>query len=217
MPGRPLSSIRQIDPAAHYPEAAQCINCHNPHAPKIEPLGQKVAFDAKAAAASAATCAGCHGANGAAINPVWPNLAGQNEAYIARALGSFKTGARKDATMSPMAEAVANEDVHNLAAYFSSMSCRAPAGRGDGNAAAGRELAKQCVACHGAAGRPVNTSWPKLAGQNPDYLASALGAFKRGERTNPFMSPVAQNLSDADIANLASHFASLACGASSSQ
>jgi cytochrome c553 len=55
-----------------------------------------------------------------------------------------------------------------------------------------------------------------LAGQNPDYLAGALGAFKRGERSDPFMSPVAQGLSDANISDLATHFAGLACGASSS-
>jgi cytochrome c553 len=183
----------------------------------IQPVGAKVTFDAKAASASAATCAGCHGAGGTAINDAWPNLAGQNAAYIARSLGSFKTGARKDATMSPMASSVADEDVQNLANYFSSLSCRAPSKRGEGNAAAGRELAKACTACHGESGRPVNTAWPKLAGQNPDYLAGALGAFKRGDRSDPFMSPVAQALSDTDIANLATHFAGLACAAATPQ
>ena len=213
MAGRPLTSVRQIDSGAHHAEATQCISCHNPHAPKLLVAGQKTVFDAKAANASAATCAGCHGANGMAINDAWPNLAGQNAAYIARALGSFKTGARKEATMSPMAQSVADGDVQNLAAYFSSLSCRAPAKLGTGNAAAGRELAKQCNACHGDTGRPVNPAWPKLAGQNADYLSAALGAFKRGERSNVYMSPVVQNLSDADVANLATHYAGLACAA----
>lgn len=216
MAGRPQTSIRQVDSSQHHAGAAQCIACHNPHAPTIVPVGTKAHFDAKLAAASAATCAGCHGANGIAINDGWPNLAGQNAAYITRSLGSFKTGARKDATMSPMAEAVANDDVPTLAAYFSSLSCRAPSKRGTGNAAAGRVLAKTCAACHGENGQPVNTAWPKLTGQNADYLTTALGAFKRGERNDPFMSPVAQSLSDADIANLATHFASLACGTNSS-
>jgi cytochrome c553 len=216
MAGRPLTSIRQIDSSAHHANASQCISCHNPHAPVILAAGFKPSVDAKAAAASAATCAACHGANGVAINDSWPNLAGQNSAFILRSIGSFKTGARKDANMSPMAEAVADGDVQVLAAYFSSMPCHAPSKRGAGNSVAGRELAKACTACHGENGRPVNTAWPRLAGQNPDYLAGALGAFKRGERSDPFMSPVAQGLSDANISDLATHFAGLACGASSS-
>jgi cytochrome c553 len=213
MPGRPLTSIRQIDPAAHHSAATQCISCHNPHSPVIVAANVKASFDPKAATAAAATCAGCHGADGMAINDAWPNLAGQNPAYILRSLGSFKTGARKDATMSPMADAIADSDVPVLAAYFSSLSCRAPSKRGTGNAGAGHELAKICATCHGENGRPVNAAWPKLAGQNPDYLAAALGAFKSGERQDPFMSPVAQALTDAQISDLASYFSRLPCAA----
>jgi cytochrome c553 len=213
MAGRPTTSIRQIDSASHHASATQCIACHNPHAPVIQAAGTRPAFDPHAAAAASATCAGCHGGDGVAINDAWPNLAGQNAAYIARSLGSFKTGARKDPTMSPMAESVADSDVPVLAAYFSSLSCRGPGKRGTGNVAAGRDAAQACSACHGEGGRPVNTSWPRLAGQNADYLASALGAFKRGERGDPFMTPVAQALSDAQIANVSSYFASLACNA----
>ncbi|SPE30338.1 exported hypothetical protein [Burkholderiales bacterium] len=215
MPGRPSSSVRQIDPGQHYPSATQCIACHNPHAPKIEAAAARPVFDRKAAVASAAVCAGCHGESGTAANEIWPNLAGQNAAYLARSLGAFKTGARTDATMAPMAQAVADDDVPNLAAYFSSLSCGASGRRGSGDAAAGKVLAKQCTACHGESGRPVNTSWPRLAGQNPGYLANALTAFREGQRSDPFMSPVAHGLSDADIANLATYFAALSCGATS--
>jgi cytochrome c553 len=213
MPGRPTTSIRQIDPASHHADAGQCIACHNPHAPKL-PAGD-VASAAKAAPDAAATCAGCHGADGKSVNDAWPNLAGQNAAYIARSLGTFKTGLRKDASMSPMADTVADADVPALAAYFSRLSCKAPNQRGSGNAAKGHVLAAKCAACHGDGGRPVNNAWPKLAGQNPDYLAAALGAFKRGERSNAFMSPVVQDLTDPEINDLASYYASLSCGGAS--
>jgi cytochrome c553 len=116
MPGRPTTSIRQIDLRKHYPDAGQCIACHNPHAPKL--VAGPAAFDHKAAADGAATCAACHGANGVATNEAWPNLAGQNTAYLARALGSFKTGARTNETMAPMAQTVDDANVANLAAYF---------------------------------------------------------------------------------------------------
>jgi cytochrome c553 len=213
MPGRPLSSIRQVDSTQHYATASQCIACHNPHAPKIEPAPQKASFDAKAAASSATVCAACHGADGHATNEAWPNLAGQNAAYIARALGSFKTGARKEPTMAPMAQSLPDEDVRNVAEYFSAMRCTAPSGKPVGNATAGRQLARQCTACHGETGHPVNPAWPRLAGQNPAYLASALSAFKSGQRPDAFMAPVARGLSDADISDVASYFASLNCSA----
>ena len=211
MPGRP-SVIRQVDVSQHYP-SAQCIRCHNPHDPKIGPPAPHTPAAQHAAASNAAACAACHGANGMATSEIWPNLAGQNRAYLERALGSFKTGARKEPTMSPMAQAVADEDVPGLAAYFSAMACRTPAGKhGSGNAAAGKLLAQQCVSCHGETGRPVNNAWPRLSGQNAAYLTSALGAFRDGTRSNVFMSEAARKLSDADISNLATYFAGLNCG-----
>jgi cytochrome c553 len=211
MPGRPLTSVRQVDSSTHYP-SPQCISCHNPHSPKIAPSPKPASADLKEASANAAVCAACHGANGMAANDVWPNLAGQNPAYLARALGAFKTGTRKEPTMAPMAQTVPDDGVAKLAAYFGALACRAaPGRRGDGDAALGAKLAKQCAACHGGAGGPVNAAWPRLAGQNPGYLSTALKAFKDGSRDNPFMSPVARGLSDADISNLATHYASLGC------
>lgn len=215
MPGRPVSSIRQIDPERHHPASDQCIACHDPHAPKIAPPGIHASFDRNAIAASVAACAGCHGENGNSGNDAFPSLAGQNAAYIARALGSFKTGARQNDTMAPMASVVADDDVPAVAAFFSSRECRAPGRHGPGNASAGGVLARQCTACHGDAGRPVNTSWPRLAGQNATYLAGALTAFRQGQRSDPFMSPVARTLSDSDITNLATYFAGMNCGANS--
>ena len=211
MPGRP-DSIRQVDVSQHHP-SGQCISCHNPHAPKIGTAIPVTPAALHAAASNAAACAACHGANGMATSDIWPNLAGQNAAYIARSLGAFKTGGRVEPTMSPMAQAVADEDVPALAAYFAAMSCRTPTGKhGSGNAAAGKTLAKQCAACHGENGRPVNSAWPRLSGQNAAYLVSAITAFRDGQRKNPFMSEAARGLGDNDIANLASYFAGLPCG-----
>jgi cytochrome c553 len=215
MPGRPTSSIRQIDLREHHPDAGQCIACHNPHAPKL-PGTSTVAIDHKSAADAAATCAACHGANGIATNEAWPNLAGQNAAYIARSLGSFKTGARTNETMAPMAQTVDDGNVATLAAYFSGLPCRsAGSGHGKGNAAQGKIVAQQCITCHGTGGRPVNVAWPSLAGQNPAYLEATLTAFKQGQRANTYMTPAASALSPQDIANVAAYFAALNCSARS--
>ncbi len=74
---------------------------------------------------TAATCAGCHGSNGIGISEEFPNLAGQKQGYILKQLKAFKTGTRKDPTMSTMAAALSENDMQNLAAYFSSLSTTA--------------------------------------------------------------------------------------------
>jgi len=77
--------------------------------------------DAAAGKAKAAMCAGCHGANGISSNNMWPNLAGQKEAYLVKQLKAFRDGTRKDPTMSSMAKPLSDADIANLAAYFSSL------------------------------------------------------------------------------------------------
>ena len=79
------------------------------------------AGDAAAGKAKAATCAGCHGANGISSNPLWPNLAGQKDAYLVKQMKAFRDGSRNDPMMSPMAKPLSDADIDNLAAYFSSL------------------------------------------------------------------------------------------------
>ncbi|MCJ8319431.1 MAG: cytochrome c [Colwellia sp.] len=79
------------------------------------------AGDAAAGKAKAGMCAACHGAAGISAIPMYPNLAGQKEAYLAKQLKDFKSGARKDPVMAPMAMALNDEDVANIAAYYASL------------------------------------------------------------------------------------------------
>jgi len=210
MPGRPRAQP-QIDVARHAGDQ-QCIACHNPHSPKIVAAAAKVAGDAAAGKKSAGACAGCHGTQGISASDTWPNLAGQNAAYLAKILGAYKSGDQKDMVMTPMAQGLGDADVQNLAAHFGGLSCAAA--RNESNAAdvaAGKALAKNCAACHGETGVATNPAWPKLAGQKAGYLANALKAFRAGLRRDPTMAGVARGLSDADIANLAAHFAAQSC------
>lgn len=77
--------------------------------------------DAAAGKAKSATCAGCHGAAGISANPLWPNLAGQKDAYMVKQMKAFRDGTRSDPMMSPMAKPLSDADIDNLAAYFSSL------------------------------------------------------------------------------------------------
>lgn len=82
-----------------------------------------------------------------------------------------------------------------------------------GSAEAGKARAITCTACHGAEGNSANPLWPNIAGQNANYVAAQLKAFKNGERTDPLMGPQALTLSDQDINDLAVYFESLPAAA----
>lgn len=79
------------------------------------------AADIAAGKAKSVTCTACHGANGVSAIPMYPNLAGQKEQYILKQLKDFKSGARKDPVMAPMAAPLSEEDMANLAAYYASL------------------------------------------------------------------------------------------------
>ena len=78
-----------------------------------------------------------------------------------------------------------------------------------GDAAAGKQKAAVCAACHGANGISTSPQFPNLAGQKQEYLILQLKAFRDGQRKNPTMSPMAAGLSDQDIDNLTAYFSSL--------
>lgn len=80
-----------------------------------------LADDVAAGKAKSASCAGCHGAEGISNNPLWPNLAGQQRGYLVKQLKAFRDGSRSDPMMSPMARPLSDEDIANLAAWYSSL------------------------------------------------------------------------------------------------
>lgn len=175
------------------------------------------AGDAGVGHAKAAACAACHGEDGNSVNPEWPKLAGQGEAYIIKQLTEFKAGGRVNATMNGMAAPLSPQDMADVAAYFSSQK-RKPGGankdlvtqgeklyRG-GNSASG---ASACQGCHGpsGAGNPA-AKFPSLSGQQATYVANQLKSFKDGARANDpnkMMQMVAAKLSDAEIKAVADY------------
>ncbi len=75
-----------------------------------------------------------------------------------------------------------------------------------GNPAAGKEKSKACVACHGADGNSASADFPKLAGQNYDYLVRAMQDYKSGARKNAVMAPMGANLTLRDMQDLAAFY-----------
>ena len=86
-------------------------------------LNSSIGFagDATAGKTKAASCAACHGPAGVSSNDIWPNLAGQKNGYLVAQMKAFRDGQRKNPMMSPMAAALSDTDIDNLAAYYSSL------------------------------------------------------------------------------------------------
>jgi len=178
----------------------------------------QAAGDVAAGKAKSATCIACHGPNGnSPTNPVWPKLAGQHPAYIVKQLTEFKAGARKDNLMAPMAAPLSDQDMQNLAAYFSDQKQSAGSAAAD-KVALGEKIYRAgnldtgvaaCMACHGPTGignAPAN--FPRISGQHAAYLEKSLKDFRAGARSNDvgsMMRGVAAKLTDAEIAAVAQY------------
>ena len=184
--------------------------------------GVQAAGNADEGKKQSAVCAGCHGPDGnSGINPVWPKLAGQHPAYIEKQLKDFKSGARKNDLMSPMAAPLTDQAMADLAAYFSSQTRNIGAAAADqvkagekiyraGNADTG---VAACMACHGptGAGNPLAV-FPSLSGQNAAYVEKTLKDFRSGARSNDtagMMQGVVQRMTDAEIAAVAQYIQGL--------
>ena len=177
--------------------------------------------DAAAGKAASATCAACHGADGKAILPEYPNLAGQHASYIAKQLTDYRDGNRQNALMSPMAAALTDQAILDLAAYYSSMPEISGVASED-NLELGQNLFRggvtsagiaSCTGCHGpaGAGNPA-AAYPSLVGQNKAYMIAQLKMFRSGERNNDpneMMRALAHRLSDAEIDALANYASGL--------
>lgn len=69
--------------------------------------------------------------------------------------------------------------------------------------------ASLCIGCHGAQGISPNPVWPNLARQNAEYIQKQLKDFRGQRRTDPMMSPIADQLTEAEITQLADYFSKL--------
>ena len=179
--------------------------------------GDKLAGEHKAA-----MCIGCHGIPDykASFPEVYrvPKLAGQGAKYIASALGEYKKGERKHPTMRAIAASLSDQDMADLAAFYST-----EAGADEGThapvAATGvaADLIKRgnCASCHGENfSKPIDLSYPKLAGQHPDYLYVALKSYQidhnpRVGRTNPIMMGMARPFTHPELKAISEYLASL--------
>jgi cytochrome c553 len=160
------------------------------------------------------TCTGCHGIPGYYnAQPAYhvPKLGGQNADYIEVALQGYRRGTRGHETMQAQASSLSDQDIADVAAYFTErFEGKAEPARSHASQAkieAGRAKSTTCQSCHGAEGVAAAPQWPNLAGQHENYLQMALERYKSGQRVDLVMNPLIAPLDEQTIEELAAFFA----------
>jgi cytochrome c553 len=170
-----------------------------------------------------AMCIGCHGIPGyqASFPEVYkvPMIAGQNAKYIAAALIAYQKGERKHPTMKGIATSLSEQDILDVSAYYETLGKDLPARAGK-TGAPPAEVATllqkgNCASCHGEGlNKPIDGSYPKLAGQHADYLLVALKAYQiegnaKIGRSNAIMAGQAKMFTQAELKVMANYIGGL--------
>ena len=154
-----------------------------------------------------ATCAACHGKDGNSPNGIWPSLAGQGASYLAQQITAYKTGMRENASMTPMAMIVADEDIREISDYYAN---QAPviADIGDFDYITAEKLYRGGP--RGSGNAPA--AYPALRGQHPEYTVAQLKAYRDGVRTTDpqaMMRDIAKKLTEKEMHSLGKYISAL--------
>ncbi len=179
------------------------------------------AGDASAGKSKAAVCAACHGADGNSPSDAYPKLAGQGEAYLLKQLMNFKSGERQNAFMAPMVAPLSEQDMADLAAYFSSQKIL-PGATPEEYIELGQSIYRggnkesgvpACMACHGPNGSGMPAAkWPALSGQYSAYVEAQLKAFAAGDRNNDpsnMMGDIASRMTEEEMKAVSAYVSGL--------
>jgi cytochrome c553 len=199
-----------ISALTHQPDAAAQSPLIKP-GEELRPLYAKPEDIADGKQFADSACAGCHGANGISTTTGIPNLAGQRPSYLYMELKAYQSGGRKNAAMNTSVRFISDDALVKVAAYYASLD---PAQPGPGAAPAyldpvqaGKTAAAACAGCHGEAGASKTPGIPSLVGLDPQYLTTAMKAYRSGQRKNDTMKSMLAAAGDADINHLALYYA----------
>jgi cytochrome c553 len=220
-----VTSLALLTAQAQTPDAGAAGSPGAPAAPAAAAKPAATPASPKSLEAKTAMCFGCHNIKGyqSSFPEVYkvPMIAGQNAKYIAAALNAYKTGDRKHPTMRGIAETLTEQDIADIAAFYENLGKderKVPGDKPNREAdaqVAGLIQKANCASCHGANfSKPIDPSYPKIAGQHPDYLFQALKAYKTENspavgRNNGIMGAIAKQFSNAELKEIAQYVGSL--------
>ena len=160
----------------------------------------------QAGKAATAACAGCHGEAGVSKTPGTPSLSGLDPKYLVAAMSAYKSGQRKHDLMKTMLGPIGGTDLANIALYYALQKPDRAQTPTPGDPTAGKAASTACAGCHGDRGVSGNAATPSLAGQDAQYLAAALVAYKDGTRDDATMRGVAASLDTPTVQNLSAFY-----------
>ena len=182
-----------LDPPPAAPDAVKAA------ATNLDPLA--------AAKAAAAACGGCHGETGVTRTPGTPSLVALDPKYFVAAMNAYKTGHRSHEVMKSLAAPLGDPQLKTIAVFYALQKPARAQTPVAGDPAAGKAAAAPCSGCHGENGVSANPANPSLAGQDAQYLATALKGYKDGTRKEETMKLAVSSLSEAVMVNMAAHYA----------
>jgi cytochrome c553 len=169
--------------------------------------------------ANSQSCASCHNADGNSSIAANPKLAQQHPEYILKQLQDFKSGKRKSPIMKPLASALSEEDMRNIAWFVASKKSKTGFAKDKELVGLGEKIYRggiadrqvpACASCHSPNGAGMPAQYPRLSGQHADYTTAQMVAFRDGQRqNNPVMNGVAAKLNDREIKAVADYVAGL--------
>jgi len=179
---------------------------------ELRPIYAKPADVADGKQFADSACAGCHGANGISTTTGIPDLAGQRPVYLYMALRAYQSGARINAAMNTSVKFTSDVALVKVAAYYASLDPpQPPAGAAptflDPVLAGKTAAAAACAGCHGEAGVTTTPGFPSLVALTPQYLTTAMKAYRSGQRQNDTMKSMLAAIGDADIDHIALFYA----------
>jgi cytochrome c553 len=147
-------------------------------------------------------------------------ISGQGAKYIVSSLNAYKKGERKHPTMRGIADNLSDQDMADLGAYYEAHGKVAGApelAKAAGGSVKAAELVKKggCVTCHGDNfNKPIDPSYPKIAGQHADYLLVSLKSYKAEKnaqvgRSNAIMGGIAKQFTNAELSEMANYVSAL--------
>ncbi|MDB5838948.1 MAG: cytochrome c, class [Herminiimonas sp.] len=186
---------------------------------KADPAKGETLYTSGDAARNIAACVSCHGAAGNSTIALNPRLAGQHEAYIHKQLVNFKGPERNNPIMTPIAKALTEDEMKNIAAYLDKQASKAGAAKNKETVELGKKIYRAgiaekgvpaCAACHSPSGAGIPNQFARLASQHQEYTAAQLINFRSGARKNSDpMTTISRRLSDEEIQAVADYIAGL--------
>jgi cytochrome c553 len=187
--------------------------------PKVDPARGEMLYNSGDAARNVAACVACHGAAGNSTIAQNPKLAAQHGAYIVKQMTDFRTPGRANPVMSPIAKALSDEDIRNVAAYLESQTLKPGAARNKETVELGKKIYRAgiaeksvpaCAACHGASGSGIPAQFARLGSQHAEYTEEQLKKFRARARSNSEqMVTIARRMTDDEIQAVADYIAGL--------